>query len=176
MGSRAVRRASFLFLGALVCAATARADKLGDLQARFDAENNGVHKAKLLQHLGDAEFEEAARAEKAGDFSTVGLLMEKYRDNVAAASTVLEKENPDGEHHPMGYKQLEMHVQKGLRELDEYILEAPDPFKPPLQLVRQNLLNIDDKLLRRLFPSHHRPKTPDATSPPTPPIEFGAQP
>jgi hypothetical protein len=95
--------------------------------------------------------------------------MEKYRDNVRAASEALEKENPDGEHHPNGYKQLEMHLQKGLRELDEFLLEAPDPYKPPLQLVRKDLLKMDDNLLRKLFPKHH-PKSPAApTAAPTKP-------
>jgi len=172
MGLRVFRRVSTVLLAALVCGAAARADKLSDLQARFDAETNGVRKAKLLQHLGDAEFDEAARAERAGDFSTVGLLMEKYRDNVAAASAALDKENHDGEHHPGGYKQLEMHVQKGLRELDEYLLEAPDPFKPPLQIVKQDLLKVDDKLLRTLFPTHHPGKQGEAVPPSAPPADL----
>lgn len=174
MGARVFRRVTTVLLAATLCELAFGADKLSDLQARFDAETNGVRKAKLLQHLGDAEFDEAARAEKAGDFNTVGVLMEKYRDNVAAASAALQKENPDGERHPGGYKQLEMHVQKGLRELDEYLLEAPDALKPPLELVRQDLLKVDDKLLRILFPTHHQGKPPQAALPSAPPSEFGA--
>jgi hypothetical protein len=175
MGPRILHRVIVAMLLAALCAALVPADKLSDLQARFDAETNGVRKAKLLQHLGDAEFDEAARAARAGEFDKVGLLMEKYRDNVAAASAALEKENPDGEHHPGGYKQLEMHVQKGLRELDEYMVEAPDELKPPLQLVHQDLIDVDNKLLRILFPTHHRPKAPgpDITPTGTPPPGFG---
>jgi len=165
-----------MLLAATWCGTVAGTEKLSELQARFDAETNAVHKAKLLLRLGDAQFEEAARAQKAGDFSTVGLIMEKYRDNVAAASAALEKENRDGEHHPSGYKQLEMHVQKGLRELDEYILEAPDSFKPPLELVREDLLNIDNKLLRALFPLHHPAKPADATQPVVAPSGSGVAP
>jgi hypothetical protein len=178
MGPRVLRRATVPFFLAALCVAVALGDKLGDLQARFDAETGGVRKAKLLQHLGDAEFDEATREAKAGEFDKVGLLMEKYRDNVAAASAALEKENPDGERHPGGYKQLEMHVQKGLRELDEYMVEAPDEFKPPLQLVRQDLLNVDDKLLRILFPPRHRSKAPgpDITPAGTPPPGIGVAP
>ena len=37
-------------------------ESLADLQARFDRETNGVHKAKLIEKLGDAQFEEARRA------------------------------------------------------------------------------------------------------------------
>jgi hypothetical protein len=166
MGARVFRRVAAILLAATLCELAGGADRLSELQARFDAETNGVRKAKILQHLGDAEFDEAARAEKAGDFGTVGLLMEKYRDNVATASAVLEKENPDGERHPGGYKQLEMHVQKGLRELEQYLLEAPDTYKPPLELVRQDLLKVDDRLLRILFPTH-RPARPATAAAPS---------
>ena len=92
--------------------------------------------------------------------TAVGLIMEKYRDNVRAASAALEKQNPDGERHPNGYKQLEMHVQKGLRQVDEILLIAPPEYKPPLQLVRTDLVTLDDELLRLLFPRKHENKPP----------------
>jgi len=148
-----------------VSAGAGAQDKLSELQARFDSETNGVHKAKMLQRLGDAEFEEADRAEKAGDYTTVDLLMEKYRDNVRAASQQLENESPDGERHPNGYKQLEMHLQKALRQVDELLLISPPEFKPPLQLVRKDLLEMDDELLRFLFPRRHE-KRPTVVTPP----------
>jgi hypothetical protein len=167
MGARVAQRVALSFLSAALCGVGLRAaDKLSEMQARFDSEAHGVHKAKMLQKLGDAEFEEADRAEKTGDYTTVGLIMEKYRDNVRAADEALEKESPDGERHPNGYKQLEMHVQKGLRELDELLLIAPPEFKPPLQLVRKDLLVLDDKLLRSLFPRRHENKPPGTATPP----------
>lgn len=167
MGSRMTRRLAIPILALALGGSAGASETLSELQARFDGEINAVHKAKLMQKLGDAEFEEAGRAEKAGDYSKMGLLLEKYRDNVRAASDALLKANPDGEHHPNGYKQLEMHLQKGLRQMDQFLLEAPDPYKPPLQLVRQDLVTMDDRLLRSLFPEHPTikppaPKTPTA--------------
>jgi hypothetical protein len=168
MSPRVARRVALpILLAALACGqGAAAADKLSELQARFDGEPNGVHKAKMIQKLGDAEFEEAGRAEKSGDYTTVDLLMEKYRDNVRTASQALEKDNPDGERHPNGYKQLEMHVQKGLRQIDELLLVAPPEFKPPLQIVRKDLVDFDDKLLRSLFPRKHENKPPAPAAPP----------
>ncbi len=174
MGPRVARRVTCPILALALCGAAGASETLSELQAKFDGETNAVHKAKMIQKLGDAEFDEAGRAEKNGDYIKMGLLLEKYRDNVRAASLALEKENPDAERHPNGYKQLEMHLQKGLRELDEFLLEAPEPYKPPLQLVRQDLINTDDKLLRGLFPPHHKPKQ-EAILPPVPP-GLGAQP
>ena len=177
MDPRVARRVGFpVLLAALCCCSGAAADKLSELQARFDSEPSGVHKAKMLQKLGDAEFEEASRAEKSGDYSSVDLLMEKYRDNVRVASEALEKENPDGERHPNGYKQLEMHVQKGLRQIDELLLIAPPEFKPPLQLVRKDLVTYDDELLRSLFPRKHENKPSSPAAPPTTPPDSEVQP
>jgi hypothetical protein len=158
MGPRAAKRIALPIVLVALCSVAVAADKLSDLQARFDNETNGVHKARMLQRLGDAQFDEAIRAEKSGDYGAVDLIMEKYRDNVRAASQMLEKESPDAEHHSNGYRQLEMHVQKGLRQVDEILLVAPDEYKPPLQLVRIDLLTIDDELLRFLFPKKHESK------------------
>lgn len=166
MGSRLTRRLTVPILALALCGAAEASEDLAELQAKFDSETNAVHKAKLMQKLGDAEFDEAGRAEQAGDYSKMGLLLEKYRDNVRAASDALLKANPDGERHPNGYKQLEMHLQKGLRQMDEFLLEAPDPYKPPLQLVRRDLLTMDDKLLRCLFPEHPTMKPPAQASKP----------
>ena len=166
MGARVAQRVALPILIAALSCASAAADKMSELQARFDSETNGVHKARMIEKLGDAEFAEAGRAEKAGDYTAAGLILEKYRDNVRAASEALVKDNPDGERHSGGYKQLEMHVQKGLRELDEILLIVPSEFKPPLQLVRQDLLTLDDQLLRSLFPRKHENKPP-AAPPPT---------
>ncbi len=174
MGPRAAKRVALPIVLAALCGvagAVSATDKLSDLQARFDSETNGVHKARMLQRLGDAEFEEAIRAEKSGDYTTVDLIMEKYRDNVRAASQVLEKENPDAEHHSNGYRQLEMHVQKGLRQVDELLLVAPVEYKPPLQLVRVDLLSFDDELLRFLFPRRHENKPAVLAVPAGPPLD-----
>ena len=44
-------------------------DEIHDLQARFDRESNSVHKAKLLEKLGDAQLSTTRHA--SGRFSSV---------------------------------------------------------------------------------------------------------
>ena len=152
---------ALLFLAGLPMGA---ADTLADLQARFDHETSAVHKAKLLLRLGDAQFDEARRAGKAGDYGTVGLTMEKYRDNVRSTVEALKKQHPDAEKQSNGYRQLEMHVHKAIREVDETLIVSPDNYKPPLQIVRQDLVTFDDELLKMLFP--RRPVDHPAGPPP----------
>jgi hypothetical protein len=141
-----------------------RAGNPDDLQARFDHESNSVRKAKLFDKLGDEQLTETRHASRSGDFSIVGEVMEKYRDNARVALNALKKEHPNAEHQLNGYKQLQMHLRKALRELRELLLLAPTEYKPPLQLVQDDLASMDDELLRMLFPP--RPgKNPPAVSP-----------
>jgi hypothetical protein len=139
-------------------------DSLADLQKHFDRETNAVRKAKLLEKLGDAQFEETRRAGKEGDHGAVALTLEKYRDNVRAALEALKKQQPDAERHSNGYRQLQFHVRRGIREVEESLLMAADPFKPPLEIVRQDLIAMDDELIKMLFPLH--PAKPHGTPPP----------
>jgi hypothetical protein len=143
-----------------------------DLQSRFDHENNSVRKAKLFEKLGDEQLEQTRRASQAADFSIVGQVMEKYRDNARVALDALKKEHPNAEHQLNGYKQLQMQIRKALRHLKEILLLAPTEYKPPLELVEQDLASMDDELLHTLFPtrpSARGPTTPapgDAAEPP----------
>jgi len=124
----------------------------GRLQRRFDAEHDGVRKAKMLQKLGDAQFAKERDAARVNDYSAVGLVMEKYRDNVRAAVDALKKQHPDAEKHSSGYRQLEIHVGAGIREVRDVILAMPEPLRPPMQLVENDLKDMDRELLRLLFP------------------------
>ena len=152
MGAREVRLAVLTGAIFFICAGVFAADKVQELQARFDRETDAVRKAKIFEKLGDAQFEEARKSGNAGDYGAVGLTMEKYRDDARAAFDALKKNQPDAERHSNGYKQLQFHVHRGLRELEEILVVAPVEYRPPLRLVRQDLGAINDELLRLLFP------------------------
>jgi len=152
-------------------------ETLEELQRRFDNEGDGVNKAKMLHKLGDAQFLREREAVRAGDFSTAALIMEKYRDNVRAALDAVKKAHPDGERHPNGYKQLEMHIEAGLREVQDLLTAAPEPYQPPLEIVKADLFELDKETLHRLFPRRPGekplPPKPSADAPPavTPPSQ-----
>jgi hypothetical protein len=153
-----------LALVAPMTATPGATDDVSTLQARFDHETNSVHKAKLLERLGDAQLEQTRRASQANDYKTIGFVMEKYRDNARAAVDALKKDHRDAEHHTNGYKQLQIHVHKALREVDETLVIAPDEYRPPLEIVQRDLALIDDELLELLFPRHPLQKKPNDKS------------
>jgi hypothetical protein len=140
------------------------ADKLSVLQARFDRETNPIHRVKALEKLGDAEFEETRRAFKANDLVTVGVVLEKYRDNARITFEGLKKKHADAERQSGGYRQLEIHIRRGIREVDEILLRVPEQYQPPFQLVRKDLDYMDRELIRMLF--RHRDGGPGSTQAP----------
>jgi hypothetical protein len=164
------RRFLFLCSAALyvIVFAAAAAETLGELQARFDRESNSDRKAKILEKLGDAQFSETRRAGAAGDYNAIGLILEKYRNNVRAALDALKKDHPDAERHYRGYRQVEMSVRQGIHEVDQIVLLAPDEYKPPIGLVRRDLAAMQDELIAALFPTHHLAQPPPPISPKPP--------
>ena len=174
-----MRCAAVLFAAALLCAGTqGSVEDLEQLQQRFDRETDGVKKAKALQKLGDAQFNKEREASNANDYLTVGLVMEKYRDNVRAAVEALKKTHPDAEKHSSGYKQLEIHVGKGIREIRDVIIAMPEQYRPPMQLVEQDLKDMDLELLRLLFPRRpgEQPRVQPGASTPKQPESTEKQP
>jgi hypothetical protein len=53
-------------------------------------------------------------------------------------------------------------VRRGIREVDETLLRAPEPYKPPLQIVRGDLDAMDRELIRMLFHYRGEEKAPPA--------------
>jgi hypothetical protein len=160
-------------LAALVCLTAVAADDVSQLQARFDHESNSVRKAKLLEKLGDAELGETRRASQASDYQTIGSVLEKYRDNARAAVNALKKDHPDAERHTGGFKQLQIHIHKAIRDVDEILVVAPEEYRPPIEIVRRDLAALDDELLNLLFPRRPEAKRPEEKkSPAAPPSAF----
>jgi hypothetical protein len=159
------RRAMLLLAVAVLAWPVIAADRLSELQARFDHETNSVHKAKVFERLGDQQFFDARHASQARDYKSVAEIMESYRNNARTTLDALKKEHPNAEKQLSGYKQLQIHIHKGIREVDESLLVAPSDFRPPLLLVREDLSLMDDELLVLIFP--RRPNDKRVLVPPS---------
>jgi hypothetical protein len=149
-----IQFAGFFVLVVLLNCPLCRADKVSELQAHFDKEAHATSKIRILDKLAEAQFEVASKADTDGDYVTVGLTFEKYRDNIRAAFELLRKQEPDAERHPGGYRQLELQTRKGIREVEQTIIVVAPELRPPLEIVHKDLLATDDQLIQLLFPKH----------------------
>jgi hypothetical protein len=147
------RRLVFVLAAACLFGAGLRgADKLQQLQESFDRETHAAKKVKELDKLGQAQFMAADNEFKSGHVDSAVVIFEKYRDNVKAAFELLRKQEPDVDKHSSGYRQLELGIREGLREVEDSMLVAPEPMQPPLRIVHKDLLEMDDALINLLFP------------------------
>lgn len=163
-GTRGYLSVRFACVFLLLCTAILAAERLQELQEHFDRETHAGGKVKILEKLGAAQFTAAGAAAKAEDYTEVGLTFEKYRDNVRTCFDLLTKQQPDADKHGEPYRHLELQTRRGLREVEEMLTIVPPVVQPPLEIVRQDLITIDDKLIRLLFPR----RTKDMG--PTPPV------
>jgi hypothetical protein len=136
----------------LVGGAALAVDRVEELQKSFDKDTHAATKIRTLDKLSDAQFEVTRKAGAAGDFNTVGFTFEKYRDNVRACFDLLKKQEPDADKHSNDYRRLELQTRRGIREVEDALLTAPPEVHPPMEIVRKDILDMDDELIRLLFP------------------------
>jgi hypothetical protein len=139
--------------------AASATEKVSELQTRFDHESHATSKIKILEKLGEAQSAAATHAQQESDYVSIAFIFEKYRDNVRTAFDLLRKQEPDADKHSEGYRRLELQVRRGIREVEEIIMIVPQEVRPPLQIVREDLIHIDDDLIQILFPSPTRQKS-----------------
>lgn len=121
-------------------------------RAKFDHEEDPVHKAKLLLPLGEAEFKDAESA-LANDRTAEALdIVTKYLGEAQSCEKALEEKFPDAEKHSNGYKQLQISLRGSLRRLDAMIVGLNEDDRKPFVEVRGQLDEIDRHLIHMLFP------------------------
>ncbi|HEX2711050.1 MAG TPA: hypothetical protein VHM88_02345 [Candidatus Acidoferrales bacterium] len=127
-------------------------NRIAELQSQFKRESDPVRKAKTLTKLGDAQLELARRETDAGHADRALQLIEEYRDEAKIAEAALKASGLDAERQPAGFKQLQIHVRKSVREIEQTIQALPDEERPPFEVIRQELMHIDKELVDLLFP------------------------
>ena len=127
-------------------------DRIAELQAQFNRENDPVRKAKVLPRLGDAQLNLVRKETDAGHYTQALKIIEEYRDEVKAAEAALKASGVDPERKPAGFKQLQIHVRKSLREIEQTVLVVPDEQRPAFEAIRQELMGIEKELIDLLFP------------------------
>ena len=139
-------------------------DHTADLRARFSAETDPVHKAKLLTKLSDSEFREIQDLLGAGKLTDASPIANQLADEAESAVKALDARGKDAEKHSEGYKQAEISVRSSLRRMDSILIELSGDDQKPFLVVRDRLDQLERQLIRELFP--HRPDEPPAQSAP----------
>lgn len=147
-----VRFGGCLLLAALVASPAAPRDRTSELRSRFERENNPVHKAKLMQKLGAAEFKEIERYVAASQYALAAQVLHQFHSEVELCAKELDEAHINAEKHPNGFKQLQFSVRDALRRLDRLISTMTADEQPPFRRDRDSLEELNSHLLDQLFP------------------------
>ncbi len=156
LSRRLLPAACFLYLLAPVSGQ----DRITELHTQFERENEPVRKAKALTKLGDAQFELLRKETDTGEYTEARRTIQDYRDEVRSTLGALKASGVDAERKPGGFKQLQIHLRKSLRELDQTILTLPADQREPFETIRTELAGMEKELIDLLFPRQPG-KTPE---------------
>ena len=152
-----------LFLVALVLSPAPR-DKTPELRAQYERETNPVHRAKLMQKLGAAQFREIERDVANRQFDAAAQMLDQYHAEVEECSKELDRLNVNAEKKPAGFKQLQISVRESLERLDRLIAGITADEQERFRHDRDDLEKLNSHLLQEIFPGpqprrnrHHIP-------------------
>ena len=152
---------SLLCLAALLapaCAAAGREDDLASLRAQFKEQTDAVKRAKLFPKLGSALLAEMKKHEEAKEYDRVPPLLIEYRDSATTAVSALSAAGRDAEKHSGGFRELEMHLRRALHQVNDIIYGMPLDDREPLRGPQHDIEELDNKLVKALFPRGPQPQ------------------
>ncbi len=126
--------------------------RCGSLPSQNKPDGDPVRRAKNLPRAGDAQFERMRKELDAGNYPQALHILQEYCDEVRSTALALKASGVDAERHPGGFKQLQIHVRKSVRELGHIILSLPEEQREGFDTVRKDLVNMEKRLIEMLFP------------------------
>lgn len=139
-------------------------DSSHDARLKYERDPNPQHRAKMLPQLGNLEFQDIHNAMSAGNYDEALKILELYREQAASTEKALNAAGPDATKHSSGYRQLEISVREALRRLDDLFFSVPADQKKAFSDIRDELDQMDRRLIRQLFP-RDQPAGPPSSQP-----------
>lgn len=151
-GCQAVALAVFCVLAAASPFALGRQNPTDPSKSTATSAGNIVQRAKAFPKYGETLVREARAAAGAGDLEKAEKLLTDYRDTVRQLHQALRTAVPNPEKRPAGFKQLQIHVRKSIREIADLTAAVPAKLQPPFEFLRKEIERIDRALIDDLFP------------------------
>lgn len=128
-------------------------NRLAEFRSRFQRETDPIHRAKLMPQLGTAQFQEIDKDLAADKLPDALSVLQQYRDEAQSCTKALDAKGVNAEKHPSGFKELELSLRESLRRLDDILVSFPPDEQGPFRVVRNDLDELDRRLIRELFPN-----------------------
>ncbi|HXE75585.1 MAG TPA: hypothetical protein VNN18_08125 [Candidatus Xenobia bacterium] len=135
----------------LLAASLAPADDPGKLRQQLQQTTDPVERAKLTAKLGDAMLKQMAVEYKAKEYEAGDRLLGEYLESVRAAYRGLRDSGRNARKKPAGFKDLEIHLRKSARVLEDLSKLVPFEERQPLQQAVEEVAEIRTGLLEALM-------------------------
>jgi hypothetical protein len=136
----------------LLSSAVPAQDKLAQYRDRYEHESDPVRKAKAFQQLGDAQIAEFTRAAVKDEYEDALRHLSDYREEAHTCFNGLTASVSDAEKHPEGFRQLQIHLRKGLWEMERTIPQIPESRRQQFRTIHDDLAELQSNLMHALFP------------------------
>ena len=134
------------------CAPLLAQDRLAQAMERYERETDPVKRARALVKVGEAQIELASKQARTGEFVASLDTLTRYRDQVRQTFDALKATGIDAERKPRGFKELQISLRRGIREIDHLILSLPTDRRPFFREIRGDLSDVQNALIDALFP------------------------
>jgi hypothetical protein len=135
---------------------------LDKLELRFAQETDPVRKARAFPKLGEARLNVLRGQLRDEDFAAGSKTLQQYRDEARTAFAGLKSSGIDAEKKSNGFRQLQIHLRRSIRQLADLITLLPFAEREPLETIQKELDQMERELINMLFPRQpgYRPKRP----------------
>jgi hypothetical protein len=130
---------------------------IAEYQTKFDNEKNAVRRAKLMDKLGELQFEQIRADVRDDDLDTGIKVLDSYVEDCETVHRGLRDSGVNAEKKPDGFKQLEVSVRMNLHRLDEMLADIDAEEKKPFVAAKKKLMELNKQLVHELFPRQPEP-------------------
>jgi hypothetical protein len=155
-------------LGAVVAPAAnpVRAQDPGEIakrRAEFEREDDPFDKARRFPRLGEELLKRIRQQVRQEAYDAALATLQEYRDLARVAFEGLKNSGVDAEKKPSGFRHLQIHLRRSIRDLGQTITALPVPEREPFVAIQHELEQINRALLEMLFPRRPTRQTSPST-------------
>ena len=148
------------FLFVLVAAGLAVADDPGRLRQQLQQTTDAVERAKLTAKLGDQLLKQMAVEYKAKEYERGDQVLQEYLTSVRTAYQGLKASGRNARKKPAGFKELEIHLRKSGRVIEDLSKLVPFDRRESLRQAVDEVATIRSGLLEGLMQGKKNPTPP----------------
>ena len=142
-------------------ASSTAAEDLARLRQELARQTDPAQRATLTVKLGEELLRQAAKMYEEGAYTDGDLLLDEYRQAIRAAHLGLRQSGRDARSHPKGFKQLEIHLRKSRRRLEDLARVVPFENRPPLEEAMTEIETVRTELLEALMKVDRKAASPE---------------